>query len=114
MSNYEIEKVDGITIIQITGEMVSSNIEGFENACEIALKDDPEIIALDTEFTEQIDSISINHLFQLGKKLIEKESDFFALQISPRISELLEVIRFDSIVKIMTKEQFEKDYIRTS
>ena len=114
MSEFEIQKIDTITIIQISGDMVSSKIESFENICNVALKNEPEILAINMKYTDHIDSISINHLFRLGKKLIEKEIKFLIYDVSPRINELLEVIKFDTIVNIMTKERFEKDFLRTS
>ena len=106
-------KIENISIINIFGDMVSTNIESFGDICNIALKDDPEVIALNMKYVEHIDSISINHLFRLSKKLIEKNIVFIVYDITTRIKEVLETINFDTMVKIVSKEQFEKDYIHT-
>ena len=111
MLKIEIQNVERITIIHITGDLVSTIIEKFESTSTQALKNNPEILAINMKFVTHIDSIAINHLFRLTKKANEENIKLIIYDVSQKIKEILEVIKFDRIVKITSKEQFEKDYL---
>lgn len=112
MIDIDVMNYHGIIVIYPHGVLTSNTIGEFDSFCETEIEKNPEIIALNFRDINQIDSISLNHLFRLSKKTSEKNIRIIIFDPIESIQQIFEVIKLNKVIKILTKEKFEEDFLK--
>jgi len=102
----------GIHVIYLHGILTSNTISEFDLFCETEIEKNPEIIALNFKDVNQIDSISLNHLFKLTKKTSKKNIRLIIYDPMKSIHQIFEVIKLDKVITILSKKKFEEDFLK--
>jgi anti-anti-sigma factor len=114
MLNISIEEVGDITMIFLEGMLMRDTLRDAEEVWNEQLNKNPEIIAFNLKGLAQIDSISINHLFRLSKRAIEKDIEIIIYDINENIRKIFDVIKLTRVIPVMPRQKFENDYLKIS
>ena len=111
MINAHVEKKNEVTIIHIFGILNAQSVYEAEKIWNEQITNKPEIIALDFSGIEYVDSMGISGLVKLSKSSIINEIELIFYGMSADVKDLFEVASLTEYFNILTKSEFEIDYI---
>jgi len=112
MLEIDIEQVGAAVIIHCAGGLTRETIDDADLAWSDAFDAGPELIGLDFRDLAQIDSISLNHLFKLARAAEDRGIRLVVYDVNEELKKILNVIRLDKVIPIVTKKKFETEYMR--
>jgi anti-anti-sigma factor len=101
-----------VAVLHFCGILTSDTIKEAEETWNDQLEKSPEVIAFDLKELTQIDSISINHVFQLSRIAAEKNIQLIIFDANEPLKKIFEVIKLDRVITFMTKQKFESEYLK--
>ncbi len=107
----ETFKCNKIVRLKISNSLFLGNLGELEKAWREALSYSPEVIGLDFENVDFIDSSGLGTLVKFYNKSLELGFAMHLCSVSEAVKKFFERTRIDSIVSIITKEEFEKQYM---
>ncbi|HOO72246.1 MAG TPA: STAS domain-containing protein [Spirochaetota bacterium] len=114
MLTHYTEELPDIIIIHLNGSLTREYLKEAEDTWNEQLKKRPEVLALNLRGLMTIDSISLNHFFNLSKKAAARDVKLIIYDVSDELRNLFELIKLESLVTIMTDKKFHETYVRTS
>ena len=111
MINTHVEQKNDVAIIHIFGILNSQCIYEAEKIWNEQLESKPGTIALDFSGLDYVDSMGISGLVKLSKNCIINEVELILYAMSDDVKDLFEVASLDDYFNIMSKSEFELDYL---
>ncbi len=111
MSIAEVEEHRGVSVIKIFGSLTIKVIEDFDDICETEIKKRPDVIGLDCRDLDFIDSVGINHLFKLSHSTMSGGIKLVLFDLNPTILEIFRVTNLYKLLKVVSRETFELEYL---
>ncbi|MBP7736080.1 MAG: STAS domain-containing protein [Spirochaetes bacterium] len=108
------ERYGPVIVMQFRGTLTREVLKIVEEAWsdEIDTSPEPEVIALDFKAVTQIDSICINHIFKMARIAENKHVTLIIYDVFESLKKIFEVIKLDKVIPILTKQQFESQYLK--
>jgi anti-anti-sigma factor len=112
MLEINVEKKDNIVIIHIIGSFSISEIDNFEEIWKKEILNKPDIIAVNFQYMEYIDSMGISNFIKLDKNLKDAGIELFLYDLNDPIDNLFKMAKVDKFINIISKEKFHKEYFK--
>ena len=111
MIKIKIESNEGLIIIYLFGELISANFHDIESDIKMEIEKKPAIIAFNFEDMNEIDSTGIGYLVKVRTLAIDNDVSLILYGMLVRVFELLSIAGMDHLFTIMSKNDFEDEYI---
>ncbi|MBN2158410.1 MAG: STAS domain-containing protein [Spirochaetes bacterium] len=112
MIQIDAEEFGRVIIIHVAGILTRETIREAEEAWDEELGRHPDVIALDFKNLAQIDSVSINHIFRLSRRMDEINIRLVIIDLSEPLKKIFEVVKLDRVVRIIPKNKFEAEFLK--
>lgn len=114
MIDINTERYGPVVVMHFRGILTREVLKIVEEAWsdEIDTSPEPEVIALDFKAVSQIDSICINHIFKMARIAENKQVRLIIIDVFDSLKKIFEVIKLNKVIPILTKQQFEAQYLR--
>jgi anti-anti-sigma factor len=106
-----IEEKKGIVIVFFYGELSSANFHDIEEDIKDAINRESDILALNLDGLENIDSTGIGFLVKVKTKFAGSKKKLILYSTPARILELLYIAQVDTLFEIISKKDFDKKYM---
>jgi len=105
------EEFPDVIIIHMTGLMARDSLKEIEEAWDEQLKKRPEILALNLKGVVGVDSITMNHIFNLCKKASSLDVKLIICDASEELKAIFDIVRLERIIPLMDDKKFRQDYV---
>lgn len=112
MIQIHAEDFGRVTVIHVAGILTRETIREAEEAWNDQIDRSPDVIALDLKNLTQIDSVSINHIFRLSRRMEELNIRLVVFDLSAELKKIFEVVKLDKVINIIPKSKFEADFLK--
>jgi anti-anti-sigma factor len=106
-----IEEKKGVVIVFFYGELSSANFHDIEDDLKEAISRKSDILALNLDGLENIDSTGIGFLVKVKTKFADSNKKLILYSIPATILEVLYIAQVDTLFEIISKNDFEKKYM---
>lgn len=111
MFDINAETRKDIIIFHIKGDFFIENIRQVEAFWETQVSKNPRIIALNCEHLEHVDSSAIGTIVKFFNETMKKNINMVFFNLNTDIKNLFETAHLGKLFKIMTRHQFETEYL---
>jgi anti-anti-sigma factor len=105
------EKRGEIVLIHLSGELSAFFISKFTDTWKVAVSGRPRIIALDCCNLKYADSTAISILFKYYNETLQKDIKLLLYGLQTPVQDIFSMTRLSKILTIISKEEFESDYL---
>ncbi len=106
------EDFGDIISITMSGTLSRDSLMEAEESWSELMAKKPQLLAFNLKDLTQIDSVAINHLFKLAKIASEKNVRLVIYDVNESLGKILEVIKLDQVIPIVSRKQFELEYLK--
>jgi anti-anti-sigma factor len=93
IADLSIERVEGIPVARISGEIDASNARALGDSIAGSIENDDPGLAIDLTGVSYLDSAGVNLLFDLAKRLTRRNQELRVVMLTPSfVEEVLEVV----------------------
>ena len=114
MIDCTIQEYNKIIILQINGEFYLNDIKEVEVIWREILEKEPELIAFDCGMLVRLDSSAIGALVRFSNIAMRKKIKLIFLDLRPSIRQLFEKARLLLHFQIISRQQFEIEYLQNA
>jgi anti-anti-sigma factor len=107
-----IENYGSIIIIHMQGDFYLERVKQAKEIWDQQVSTRPEVIAIRCAELEHVDSSGIAAFFKFFDDSIKKGIKLFFYDLNPDIKKLFELAGLYKYFKILTREEFEENYLR--
>lgn len=111
MIKVYVEEKNGVVIVFFYGELTSANFHDIEEDLKEAINRKSDILAFNLDGLENIDSTGIGFLVKVKTKFADDKKKLILYSIPERILEVLYIAQVDTLFEIISKVDFEKEYM---
>ncbi|PKL17848.1 MAG: hypothetical protein CVV49_08695 [Spirochaetae bacterium HGW-Spirochaetae-5] len=111
MSVINVEEKNNAVIIYLSGEITMITVNGIDNVCRQYLNSDIEVLAFDMRNVEFIDSFGISRVIKQSKMFSSQGVEFVLVNLNDNIKQIFKIATFDKLFNIMTKEEFNSQFL---
>lgn len=109
--NFEISQHEGVTIVEITGQLIVANRQELKDDVLKLLDSGTRKFLIDFRDTAYIDSSGLGVLVSLSKKIREKGGEMRLSNLNEDLRTLFELTKLDTLFHIAdTRDQALKDF----
>ena len=112
MIQVYVEDYGDIITIALCGLLTRDTLKEAEESWTEQLDRKPQMLAFNLRELTQIDSVAINHLFKLATSASANNVPLIIYDMNEGLSKVFEVIKLDRIIPIISRRQFETDYLK--
>lgn len=112
MISINTDRLGSVVVMHFHGTLTREVLKDMEDAWDDEVDAVPEVIALDFRDVAQIDSICINHIFKMARTAEEKNITLVIYDVFESLKKIFEVIKLNKVIPVMTRQQFEKAYLK--
>lgn len=112
MFDIHVEELDTIVIIHMAGNLYAEEIFRIKNIWRGILTLKPKTIAINCSELDYIDSTAIANLINFSNEARERDINLILYNLKSTMYELLNKVKLDRFFNILTKEDFEFDYLK--
>jgi len=112
MISINTDRLGPVVVMHFHGTLTREVLKDMEDAWDDEVDAVPEVIALDFRDVAQIDSICINHIFKMARTAEEKNITLVIYDVFESLKKIFEVIKLNKVIPLMTRQQFEKAYLK--
>jgi anti-anti-sigma factor len=109
---YYTEEYPVVTILHMTGSMTRDCLKETDAIWDEQLRKKPPVLALNLKGVVSIDSITLNHLFNLTREASRQEVKLIICDASEELNKLFEIVKLERAVLVLTREKFHEKYLR--
>lgn len=107
------EEFSDVIVLHMTGTMTHGFLKDIEERWDEQMRKRPGVLALNLKGVVTIDSITINHLFNLNKKAATMDVKLIICDTSDELKKVFELIKMERVVTMMEYNKFHREYIAT-
>ena len=107
------EEFSDVIVLHMTGIMTLNFLKDIEERWDEQLRKRPGVLALNLKGVVTIDSITINHLFNLNKRASAMNVKLIICDTSEELKRIFELIKMERVVTMMDYNKFHQEYIAT-
>ncbi|MFC1671363.1 STAS domain-containing protein [Spirochaetota bacterium] len=104
---------NNISVISINGNFTIEHINEIETVFREVLAKMPEVIGISFKDVDYIDSIGINNLCKFTQSAHRENIELVIFEANKFITEIFHITKLDKIYRIINKEIFDNEYIRS-
>ena len=104
-------KRPGVMIISPIGAIDAGSYTILEDKVEEVLKDSPDIILFDMEFTDYISSTGIRVLLKTKKALLESNGKMVFMNLQPQIKKVFDILQAIPSLKVFASIEELDNYL---
>ena len=112
MITVDIDDFGTVVVLHFCGILTRDTIKEVEDTWNDKLEKSPDVIAFDLKELTQIDSISINHVFNMSRTAAEKNIKLIIFDANESLKKIFEVIKLDKVITFMSWQKFESEYLK--
>ena len=111
MFKVNVKEKNQITIIQIIGAFYIDSLSQIEAVWKEQIAKKPETIGIDCTELVQIDSAAIGHMVKYLNSAINNDINMIFYNLNIEIQKLFDKTKLNHFFSIITKDEFEKEYL---
>ena len=104
-------KRPGVMVISPIGAIDAGSYTVFENKVEEVLKESPDIVLFDMEFTDYISSTGIRVLLKTKKALRETDGKMVFMNLQPQIKKVFDILQALPSLKVFASIEELDNYL---
>lgn len=106
-----IEEYDKVSIIHVIGEFHIGNVGKFEELWHSLVEQDKEVIAIDCNELDYVDSSAIGTLVKFLNNAMTRNIKLEFYGLTKTVQNIFKTARLNNFFTITTREQLERDYL---
>lgn len=107
-----VEKYGNISIIHMHGDFYLERVKQAREIWDQQASSKPEVIAIRCDKLEHVDSSGIAAFFKFFDDSIKKDIKLLFYDLNPDIKKLFELAGLYKYFKILTKDEFDNNYLK--
>jgi anti-anti-sigma factor len=100
-----------VIIMNIEGEFYIDSLENAEQAWNLVLEKKPKVVALNCKSIKYIDSSAIGILVKFLNSALKQKAEMIFYDLNDSIMTVFRTAKLNNFFKIMSKTQFEMEYL---
>lgn len=112
MQDVTVDDYGTIIVLTLEISFNQASIPVINTVWEEAIKKNPQVLAINFGNIDYIDSTAISTLNKYLKQSLAKKITFVLFNLTPHVSDILDMVNLKKFFTILTKEEFHKKYLK--
>lgn len=111
MITIDVEEINKVVIVSMTGELSPGDVEKFEDTFKQYYNSKLDVIALNLKNVHYVDSFGLSRILKISRSFTENNTEFVLTNMNDNIHQIFRMATFDKIFKILSGEEFNRKYL---